>query len=177
MFGVELLLYYICCCHRCNRGDHDLFYSIYVVSYWIEFLPSCYYVEINWRISELYWSFYFGILIFPILVVGSCMFSYLGHIIILYITIIDIWRFFFGCGIPVEILFLLLILSVKESLRLENCSLFTIYLLLWIGRDLIFLFFPLLFSFSLFLVPEVVCSTFLFIESIFVASNFYYYRY
>ena len=69
------------------------------------------------------------------------------------------------------ILFLLLIFFVKEPLRSEDFSLLAIYLLFWIGRDLIFLFFPLILSFSLFLVPEVVYSTFPFIELISVANN------
>ena len=53
----------------------------------------------------------------------------------------------------------------------DNCSLFTIYLLFWIDRDLIFLIFSLIFPSSLFLVPEVVFSTFLFINLIYVAIN------
>ena len=96
-------------CYSCNCGDHALFYVIYFVSYWMEFLPSYYYVKINWRISELFWSFFFwyiDILIFPILVVGSCLFPYLRHIIILCITIIIFWTFFFDFCIPDELLFI-----------------------------------------------------------------------
>ena len=111
-----------------------------------------YWLIIMWRSTGGFLNlFYFGILIFPIFVVGSCLFSYLHHIIILYITIVIVWSFSLVFVFPMKkLLFLLLIVFVGESLRLEIYSLFVTCLLFWIGKEHIFVYVFLLYSLSLY---------------------------
>ena len=99
-FGFESLLNF-CFVIGTIVGDHVLSYLIYFVSCWIDFLPICYYVKINWKISELCWSFLFWYSDHS----DSCrwflyvfLFASYYHIVHYYYNHL---KFFFGLCIPV----------------------------------------------------------------------------
>ena len=134
------MLYYFCCCHRCNSGDYPLCYSYRIII-------------IMWKETGGFLTcfdpFYFGILIFPILVVGSCILSDLHHIIISYITIIINLTFFFGFCIPNENLFISVI-NIFYSRITEIVELLIIcYIFVVLNR--LGSYFMISFSYNLFL--------------------------
>ena len=55
-----IIVVYFWCFHRWNFEDYMLCYVIYVVIYWMEFLPSYYYYgKKNLRMYDLIWSILF----------------------------------------------------------------------------------------------------------------------